>query len=171
MADRNAAFIGSIPVNYDRYLGPLFFHGYADDLAARVPMKPGMRVLETACGTGIVTARLVARLAEQGTLVATDLNEAMLAHAATRLGPGAPVAWRQADATALPFVDRSFDAVVAQFGMMFYPDEVRGVRSQLAAIAEEFRMTAPPLGVMIETPASALLADQLAAEYDSPAEE
>ena len=136
MADRDAAFVGSIPGNYDRYLGPLFFHGYADDLAARVPIKSGMRVLETACGTGIVTARLVARLAEQGTLVATDLNEAMLAHAATRLGPGAPVAWRQADATALPFDDRSFDAVVAQFGMMFYPDKVRGVR-------EAFRVLKP----------------------------
>jgi ubiquinone/menaquinone biosynthesis C-methylase UbiE len=135
VADRNAAFIGSIPENYDRYLGPLFFHGYADDLAARVPMKPGMRMLETACGTGIVTARLVTRLAEQGTLVATDLNESMLAHAATRVG-AARVKWRQADATALPFDDRSFDAVVAQFGLMFYPDKARGVR-------EAFRVLKP----------------------------
>jgi ubiquinone/menaquinone biosynthesis C-methylase UbiE len=135
VADRNTAFIGSIPENYDRYLGPLFFHGYADDLVARVPMTPGMRVLETACGTGIVTARLVARLAEQGTLIATDLNEAMFAHAATRVG-AERVEWRQADATALPFDDRSFDAVVAQFGMMFYPDKTRGVR-------EAFRVLKP----------------------------
>ena len=128
MAERNAAFVGSIPANYDRYLGPLFFHDYADDLVARVETKPGLRVLETACGTGIVTARLAARLAGQGTLVATDLNEPMMVHAAQRLGAGARVEWRQADATALPFDDRSFDVVVCQFGLMFYPDKARGVR-------------------------------------------
>ena len=128
MAERNAAFVGSIPANYDRYLGPLFFHDYADDLVARVETKPGLRVLETACGTGIVTERLAARLAGQGTLVATDLNEPMMAHAAQRLGAGARVEWRQADATALPFDDRSFDVVVCQFGLMFYPDKARGVR-------------------------------------------
>ena len=63
MADRDAAFVGSIPENYDRYLGPLLFHGYGDEMAARLPVGRGMRVLETACGTGIVTERLLARLA------------------------------------------------------------------------------------------------------------
>ena len=81
MTDQHAAFVGSIPTNYDRYLGPLFFHGYADDLAARVPVTDGVRVLEVACGTGIVTERIAQRLPGRGSLVATDLNEAMLAHA------------------------------------------------------------------------------------------
>jgi 2-polyprenyl-3-methyl-5-hydroxy-6-metoxy-1,4-benzoquinol methylase len=62
VADRNAAFVGEIPGNYHRYLGPIFFHGYADDLAARLPVAAGMRVLETACGTGIVTRRLADRI-------------------------------------------------------------------------------------------------------------
>jgi ubiquinone/menaquinone biosynthesis C-methylase UbiE len=128
MADPNAAFVGSVPRNYDRYLGPLFFHGFADDLVARLPVKPGIRVLETACGTGIVTERLARRLTGQGTLVATDLNEPMLAHAQTKTIGGARVEWRQADATALPFEDGSFDAVVCQFGLMFYPDKAAGVR-------------------------------------------
>ena len=65
MAESHAAFVGSIPANYDRYLGPVFFHHYADDLAARLPVTPGMRVLETACGTGIVTERLAARWRER----------------------------------------------------------------------------------------------------------
>jgi hypothetical protein len=60
------SFVGSIAENYDRYLGPLFFHGYADEMAARLPVGRGMRVLETACGTGIVTERLLARLAGAG---------------------------------------------------------------------------------------------------------
>jgi SAM-dependent methyltransferase len=137
MADRNAAFVGEIPGNYDRYLGPIFFHGYADDLAARLPVTPGMRVLETACGTGIVTRRLADRIRGHGSLVATDLNEAMIAHGRTTLaaGPGL-LEWQPADATKLPFPDGSFDAVVCQFGLMFFPDKSAGVR-------EAFRVLKP----------------------------
>ena len=137
VADRNTAFVGDIPANYDRYLGPVFFHGYADDLAARVPLTPGMRVLEVACGTGIVTRRLLDRVREHGSLVATDLNEAMIAHGQTRIA-GTPglLEWRQADATDLPFPARSFDAVVCQFGLMFFADKAAGVR-------EAFRVLKP----------------------------
>ena len=127
MTDRDAAFVGSVPVNYDRYLGPLLFHHYADDLAARVGAIDG-RVLETACGTGILTERLLSRRGPRGTIVATDLNDAMLEHARRRLGAPAGVEWRQADATALPFADGEFDAVVCEFGLMFYPDKAAGVR-------------------------------------------
>ena len=134
MADRDAAFVGSIPEHYDRYLGPILFHRYADDLAGRLAVKPGMRVLETACGTGILTERLVARLRGQGTLVATDLNEPMLAHARSKLGDPAKLEWRRADATALPFDDASFDAVVCQLGLMFYQDKAAGVRQALRVL-------------------------------------
>lgn len=136
MAEQHAAFIGSIPQNYDRYLGPVFFHHYADDLAARLVVTPGMRVLETACGTGIVTERLAARLEGQGSLVATDLNEAMFGHGRARLPRASHIEWRQADATSLPFPDRSFDAAVTQFGLMFYPDKAAGLR-------EAFRVLKP----------------------------
>jgi ubiquinone/menaquinone biosynthesis C-methylase UbiE len=136
MAEQHAAFVGTVPANYDRYLGPLLFQRYADDLAARLPVSPGMRALEVACGTGIVTERLVRRLDGRGTLVATDLNEAMLAHARTRVPPSPGLEWKQADGTRLPFPDRSFDAVVCQFGLMFFPDKAAGVR-------EAFRMLRP----------------------------
>jgi SAM-dependent methyltransferase len=137
VADGNAAFVGDIPGNYDRYLGPMFFHGYADDLAARLPVAPGMRALETACGTGIVTRRLLDRMRGHGSLVATDLNEAMITHGRTTLTaePGL-LEWQQADATKLPFPDGSFDAVVCQFGLMFFPDKAAGVR-------EAFRVLKP----------------------------
>ena len=136
MAEQHAAFVGTIPVIYDRYLGPLLFHGHADDLAARLPVARGTRVLEVACGTGIVTRRLLHRLAGQGTLVATDLNEAMIAHARTEVPADPALEWRQADGTSLPFPDRSFDAVVCQFGLMFFPDKAAGVR-------EAFRVLRP----------------------------
>jgi hypothetical protein len=45
MTEHHAAFVGTVPSNYDRYLGPILFHGYADDLVARVPVSRGMRVL------------------------------------------------------------------------------------------------------------------------------
>ena len=135
MADRDAAFVGSIPDNYDRYLGPLFFHHYAATMAARLEVTPGMRVLETACGTGIVTEHLAGRLAGRGTLVATDLNAPMLAYAAAKLSTRA-VDWKEADATDLPFEDGAFDAVVCQFGLMFFPDKAAGVR-------EAFRVLEP----------------------------
>jgi ubiquinone/menaquinone biosynthesis C-methylase UbiE len=136
MADRNAAFVGSIPENYDRYLGPIFFNHYADDLVARLPVTRGMRVLETACGTGIVTERLVRRLAGSGTVLATDLNEPMIAQGQRKLPGGPHLEWRKADATKLPFDDASFDAVVCQFGLMFFPDKAAGIR-------EAFRVLKP----------------------------
>ena len=128
MADRPAAFIGTVPQNYDRYLGPILFHGFADDLAARVTTRPGARVLEVAAGTGIVTRRLLARVHGHGTLVATDLNDAMLAHGRREVPADPALEWRQADATALPFADHSFDAVVCQFGLMFFPDKALAAR-------------------------------------------
>jgi len=137
VTDRNVAFVGDIPQNYDRYLGPVLFHPYADDLAERVQLTAGMRLLEIACGTGIVTRRLADRLRGHGSIVATDLNEAMIAHARAEMPTGARhVEWQPADATKLPFPDGSFDAVVCQFGLMFFPDKAVGIR-------EAFRVLKP----------------------------
>jgi len=95
MADRPDAFIGTVPQNYDRYLGPVLFHGFADDLTSRVPWGPGVRLLEVACGTGIFTRRLLARLHGQGTVVATDLNEAMLTHGRREIPHDPALEWQQ----------------------------------------------------------------------------
>src|SRR5262249_28032571 len=135
MANRDAAFVGSIPALYDRNLGPMLCRDFPYAMAARLAVRPGMRVLETACGTGIVTRRLGTRLAKHGgSLVATDLNEPMLAYAASTMPRTERLEWRQADATKLSFDDRSFDAVVCQFGLMFFPDKAAGVREALRVI-------------------------------------
>lgn len=117
-------FTGAIPRIYESHLVPLIFRPYADDIAARVARARPRRVLEIAAGTGVVTRALDAVLPPHATLVATDLNPAMLAEAAAQ-GVGRAVEWRQADAQALPFDDASFDAVVCQFGAMFFPDKPR----------------------------------------------
>jgi SAM-dependent methyltransferase len=118
------AYSGSVPAFYDRYRGPVF-EAYAADLVTRLPKADGLRVLELACGTGIATRRLREALPESATLVATDLNEAMLAYAQAAVAVDG-IVWQQADAQALAFDDGSFDVVVCQFGFMFLPDRVRG---------------------------------------------
>jgi ubiquinone/menaquinone biosynthesis C-methylase UbiE len=126
--DRNVVFAGAIPQNYDRYLGPVIFQPYAEDLVARLRGRKLQRVLEVACGTGTVTRRLRDALPTSTQIVATDLNPDMFEFAKGKFKPGENIRWQQADASALPFPDASFDAVVCQFGLMFVPDKAAAVR-------------------------------------------
>ncbi len=121
-------FDGSIPELYDRHLGPVLFEPHARDLASRLRLAPRSRVLEVACGTGIVTRRLLSALPSDGRLLATDLNEAMLDHARGRVTSDPRLEWSVADALRLDHADGSFDAWVCQFGVMFFPDKVAGLR-------------------------------------------
>lgn len=123
MKEEHARFAGSIPAAYDRYLGPVLFRPYAEDLVARLQVEENGAVLELACGTGIVTRALRNRLPAGARLIATDLNEPMFEYAAARFTKGETVEWRQADACSLPFGGGMFDAVVCQFGIMFVPDK------------------------------------------------
>ena len=125
---QHASFTGGIPTAYDRHLGPVIFEPYARDLARRVPNHEGVRLLETACGTGIVTRRMLDHLPTSGRLVATDLNQAMVDYARAAVPQDARIEWRTADAQSLPFQKESFDAYVMQFGIMFLPDKARGLR-------------------------------------------
>ena len=126
MNDSHRTFAGSIPENYQRYLVPLIFEDYAADLAGRLELPDGGAVLETACGTGVVTRHLLAGLGDGARLTATDLNPGMIAQARTVLGEAPALALQEADATDLPFDDGAFDAVVCQFGVMFFPDKAKG---------------------------------------------
>ena len=114
MADNAADFFGNIPQYYDHGLGPMIFADYAAEIAQRVAAGNPARVLETAAGTGIVTRRLRDGLPADAHLAATDLNPPMLDVARSKFRAGEQVEFRQAYATALPFADRSFDAVVCQ---------------------------------------------------------
>ena len=126
--DRNVVFAGDIPKNYDRYLGPVIFEPYAEDLATRLKARKLDRLLEIACGTGIVTRRLRDSLSPTCEIIATDLNPDMFELAKSKFKAGESVRWQQADASALPFPNDSFDAVVCQFGYMFVPDKAAAMR-------------------------------------------
>ena len=135
MADTDKVFAGSIPKLYETHLVPLIFEPYAADLAKRLSPRRLHRILEVAAGTGVVTRALAAALPESAAIVATDLNQAMLDQAVS-MGTRRPVEWRQADALQLPFADGAFDAVVCQFGVMFFPDKPK-------AFAEARRVLGP----------------------------
>lgn len=124
--EKTTAFAGTIPVNYENYLGPFLFEPYASDLVSRLQDKKYPDILEIACGTGRVTAHL-ARSVKHDTLTATDLNQDMIEVAKKKINSN-KIRWMQADAMQLPFQDNSFDLVVIQFGIMFFPDKQKGLR-------------------------------------------
>jgi SAM-dependent methyltransferase len=124
MANGDTDFAASIADLYDAILGPFMFEPFAREMAGRLSGLDG-DVLEVAAGTGILTRELDRALDPEARIIATDLNAPML-EVAARTPSSQRIAWRQADALALPFADESFDAVVCQFGIMFYPDERAG---------------------------------------------
>lgn len=136
MADDATRFGEGLAQTYDRHLGPVFFETFGRLMAQRACAHAPARVLETAAGSGIVTRALRAGLPGSSSLVATDLSQPMLDVAAGKLAGAPGIAFRQADATALPFPDQSFDAVVCQFGYMFFPDKA-------TALAEVRRVLSP----------------------------
>ncbi|MCC0004367.1 MAG: methyltransferase domain-containing protein [Methylobacteriaceae bacterium] len=124
MASGDKAFTGSIPAIYDEYLVPVLFAPYAEDLVRRLGGMAGGRLLEIAAGSGALTRALARALPPAVAIVASDLNQPMLDVSAARI-TDRRIEWRAADAGALPFDDREFDAVVCQFGVMFCPDKIR----------------------------------------------
>ncbi len=135
MVSQEPVFAGAVPAFYDRVMVPLVFAPWAPDLVARIAARPLGRVLELAAGTGVVTRELARTLPASVTVVATDLSPGMVAQAEA-LGTERPVEWRTADAMSLPFEDAGFDAVVCQFGAMFFPDKAQ-------AFAEALRVLRP----------------------------
>jgi ubiquinone/menaquinone biosynthesis C-methylase UbiE len=126
MSESDKVFAGSIPELYDTFLVPLIFESFAADIAERTAALDPRHVLETAAGSGVLSRALAQRLPPDVRMTITDLNQPMIDHAARVHGEDARVSWRQADALALPFNEGTFDAVVCQFGVMFFPDKVAG---------------------------------------------
>lgn len=123
MTNDPARFTGDIPRHYDRGLGPVIFEAYAEETARRTAIWAPRETLEIAAGTGIVTRKLRDTLPAGARLTATDLNAPMLDVARQKFRFEERVSFEVADALVLPFADNAFDAVVCQFGLMFFPDK------------------------------------------------
>ena len=126
---------GSAAHKYERFVAS-WFESWAVDLVERAGVQPGSHLLDVACGTGIVTRVAGPVVGSTGTVVASDLNESMLAEARLYPVDGAPVEWRQADAADLPFDSGVFDAVLCQQGLQFVP-------AKAAAVGEMRRVLRP----------------------------
>lgn len=167
MTDADSAFAGSIPGLYDQYLGPLLFAPYAAELARRAAAWSPSAILETAAGTGIVTAAIHEAL-PGAQIVATDLNQAMLDVAAQHIRSG-QVRFQVADAQSLPFADRGFDLVVCQFGVMFFPDKVGANREAWRVLRDGGRYLVAIWDSLARNPGSKAMSDGVAALFpDDP---
>ena len=164
MATNDSALTGNLPQLYDRELGDVMFSPYAADIVRRLSGLTSGRLLETAAGTGIVTQALAAALPGAVEIVATDLNQPMLDRAATKKGMER-VHFQQANALALPFPEHSFDVVVCQFGIMFFPDRVAGMREARRVLKPGGRFLFNVWGPIADNPVMAVTVEALAKRY------
>jgi len=117
------AFGGKPPENYERFFVPAIGAPLAADLIRLAELRTGERVLDVACGTGVVARLASQQVGATGTVAGLDVNPGMLAVARSTTPPGMPIEWREASAESMPYPDASFDAVLCQMGLQFMPDK------------------------------------------------
>jgi ubiquinone/menaquinone biosynthesis C-methylase UbiE len=149
---------GSAPELYQRYLVPAMTAMWAADLADRAALRPGQRVLDVACGTGVVARVAAERVGATGSVAAIDLNAGMLAVA--RSLPAA-VQWHHGSALDLPFADAAFDVVLCQLGLRFFPDRPRALREMRRVLAACGLLGLNVFGPIEHNPATRALAEAL----------
>ncbi len=140
-----------VGAQYERGLVPIIFAPWAALLIERLDPQPAERVLDVACGTGIVTRLAAERVGPSGTVVGADSSPAMLA-AARRASAGMPIDWREADAAALPFADASFDLILCQQGLQTFPDRVGALRQMRRVLTPGGRIGLAVFGPQQESP-------------------
>ena len=146
---------------YQRYLVPLITALWAADLVERSALRPGERVLDVACGTGVV-ARLAAERMGTGRVVGLDLNTSMLAVARTVAQNGGPkIEWREASVLHMPFPDGIFDVILCQLGLQFFPDRVRALAEMFRVLTPGGRLALSVFTAIERTPVAHALADAL----------
>jgi ubiquinone/menaquinone biosynthesis C-methylase UbiE len=153
---------GSAAELYDRYLVPAVTRQWAVDLVARVEVRRGDRLLDVACGTGVVARTAAERVGIDGRVVGLDLNPEMLAVARSLPRAGAvQIEWREASALALPFFAGEFGVVLCQFGLQFFPDPLIGLREMRRVLALGGRVGVSVFAELDRNPVAHALSDAL----------
>ena len=119
---------GDAAANYQRYFVPAIGAPVAGDLLDRADLQRGERVLDLACGTGVITRLAAERAGSTGSVTGVDINPGMLAVARSITSSGAPIEWCEAPAEKLPLPDRHFHAVLCQYGLQFFSDRAAAPR-------------------------------------------
>jgi ubiquinone/menaquinone biosynthesis C-methylase UbiE len=144
---------GSSAELYERYLVPAITSIWAIDLVDRVQPQPGQSILDIACGTGVV-ARMIGERIGVGRIVGLDLNAGMLAVARAAATTGAPIEWREGSALSLPFDDASFDLVLCQLGLQFFPNKSLALREMKRVMMTSGRVALSVYSAIERTPAA-----------------
>ena len=141
---------------YESCFVPAIFGAWASRVADAAAIRMGDKVLDVGCGTGVLARHALRRVGKEGRVVGLDLNEGMLAVAA-RTEPG--IEWRLGTAENLLFEDRSFDVVVSQFALMYFPDRVAALREMWRTVAREGRLAVAAWASIDHAPGYKLLVD------------
>lgn len=151
------AYGGSAPENYERHFVPHIAAPLAEDLLAVAALRPGERVLDVACGTGIVARMARERVGDSGTVAGLDANPGMLAVARSTAAPALAIEWYEASAEATPLADGSFDVALCQLGLQFIANKLGALREMRRVLAPGGRLvlnvpgpTPPLFGVMAD---------------------
>ena len=166
---QNWHFLDSVPENYERYLVPSIFAPWAADLVESATLLPGERVLDVACGTGIVARFAARKLGNTGSVTGLDLSAPMLAVArAAATAEGLVVEWREGSAGELPFSDAVFDVVFCQQSFQFFPDKPSALREINRVLRPSGRLVLSVWGPIERSPGFAVLTEALT-HHVSPA--
>jgi len=158
---------------YEEFFLPALFLEWAPRVADAVRLSPGQTVLDVACGTGALTREAAKRVEPGGSVTGLDCNEAMLAVAS---GKAPKIEWRLGQAESLPFADHAFDAVVSQFGLMFFGDRITAIKEMWRVLRPGGRLGVAVWGALDDTPGYAAMArllqrlfgDRIANELRAP---
>jgi ubiquinone/menaquinone biosynthesis C-methylase UbiE len=145
---------------YERFLVPTVTLPWARDLVERIGLQPGDRVLDIACGTGVVARLAASTVGDDGRVAAVDVNRGMLAVGRSLPSPaGGPIEWYEASADALPFPDGEFDVALCQLGLQFFSDRPAALRETGRVLAVGGRVGATVFTSLDRNPAAHALAD------------
>jgi ubiquinone/menaquinone biosynthesis C-methylase UbiE len=138
--DFGRAYGGDPAANYERFFVPAIGAPLAADLVRRAALRPGERVLDVACGTGVVARLASGQVGAAGTVAGLDVNPGMLAVARSATPPEMRIEWHEASAEAMPLPDASFDVALCQMGLQFVPDRRAALREIRRVLVHEGRL-------------------------------
>ena len=156
---------GNAAENYERYFVPAIGTPFATTLLDAAGLHRGERVLDVACGTGVVTRLVAERVAPDGAVCGLDINPAMLAVARSVSSSGAPIEWHEASAESLPLADGSFDVVLSSLGLQFVSDKLSALGEMRRVLTPHGRLAIATVG---STPQPFAILEQALARYVKP---
>ncbi|GIK66200.1 MAG: ubiquinone/menaquinone biosynthesis methyltransferase [Chloroflexota bacterium] len=141
---------GTFPEIYEHFI-PASIHAWASRLVSLAQPQPGQRVLDVACGTGLVTHLLAEHVGNAGQVVGYDISPDMIGVARAKK-PNTSIAWQLGDACSLPFQDHAFDIVICQLGLMFFQDRVASLREMYRVLAPQGQLLVLVWGAIERNP-------------------